>query len=124
MEFSGKIIAVLPERGGVSKSGNEWKTQEYVIENHDQYPKKMCFNIFGADKIVQFNIQLGEELTVFFDIDCREWNGRWFNDLRAWRVERGQAAASQAGAPAAQAAPASAAPVDFSATDEKDDLPF
>lgn len=124
MEFSGKIIAVLPERGGVSKSGNEWKTQEYVIENHDQYPKKMCFNIFGADKIAQFNIQLGEELTVFFDIDCREWNGRWFNDLRAWRVERGQAAASQAGAPAAQAAPASAAPVDFSATDEKDDLPF
>lgn len=127
MEFSGKIIAVLPERGGISKSGNEWKTQEYVIENHDQYPKKMCFNVFGADKIAQFNIQLGEELTVSFDIDCREWNGRWFNDLRAWRVERGQTTGASVGpsdAPAAQAAHVASAPVDFSATDEKDDLPF
>lgn len=65
MEFTGKIIAILQPRGGVSKtSGNEWKAQEYVIENHDQYPKKMCFDIFGADKIEQFNIQMGEELTV------------------------------------------------------------
>ena len=67
MEFTGKIIAILQPRGGVSKtSGNEWKAQEYVIENHDQYPKKMCFDIFGADKIEQFNIQMGEELTVSF----------------------------------------------------------
>ena len=51
MEFTGKIIAILPPRGGVSKtSGNEWKSQEYVIENHDQYPRKMCFDVFGADK--------------------------------------------------------------------------
>ena len=64
MEFTGKIIAILPPRGGVSKtSGNEWKSQEYVIENHDQYPRKMCFDVFGADKIEQFNIQMGEELT-------------------------------------------------------------
>lgn len=65
MEFTGKIIAILPPRGGVSKtSGNEWKSQEFVIENHDQYPRKMCFDVFGADKIEQFNIQMGEELTV------------------------------------------------------------
>ena len=68
MEFTGKIIAILQPRGGVSKtSGNEWKAQEYVIENHDQYPKKMCFDIFGADKIEQFNIQMGEE---FFRRRC------------------------------------------------------
>ena len=71
MEFTGKIIAILPPRGGVSKtSGNEWKSQEYVIENHDQYPRKMCFDVFGADKIEQFNIQMGEELTVSFDVDA------------------------------------------------------
>ena len=89
MEFTGKIIAILQPRGGVSKtSGNEWKAQEYVIENHDQYPKKMCFDIFGADKIEQFNIQMGEELTVSFDIDARQWQDRWFNSIRAWKVER------------------------------------
>ena len=64
MELAGKVIAVLEPRGGVSKTGNEWKVQEYVIETHDQYPKKMCFDVFGADKIAQFNIQAGEELNV------------------------------------------------------------
>ena len=83
MELAGKVIAVLEPRGGVSKTGNEWKVQEYVIETHDQYPKKMCFDVFGADKIAQFNIQAGEELNVFFDVDAREWNGRWFNSIRA-----------------------------------------
>lgn len=125
MELSGKIIAVLPAREGVSKAGNPWKTQEYVLETHDQYPRKMCFNIFGADKIAQFNIQVGEEVTVSFDIDCREWQGRWFNDIRAWKVER--VAATGAPAPAEEPMPfppASATPVDFTAGDEKDDLPF
>lgn len=90
MELAGKVIAVLEPRGGVSKTGNEWKVQEYVIETHDQYPKKMCFDVFGADKIAQFNIQAGEELNVFFDVDAREWNGRWFNSIRAWKVYRGR----------------------------------
>ena len=93
MEFTGKIIAILQPRGGVSKaSGNEWKAQEYVIEDHGQYPRKMCFDVFGADKIEQFNIQMGEELTVSFDIDARQWQDRWFNSIRAWKVERVSAA--------------------------------
>ena len=71
MEFTGKIIAILPQRGGVSKSGNEWKVQEYVIEDHGQYPRRMCFDVFGADKIEQFNIQMGEELTVSFESSAR-----------------------------------------------------
>ena len=78
MEITGKIIQVLPEVGGISKAGNEWKKQEYVLETHDQYPKKVCFQIFGADKIAQAAIQPGEELTVSFDIDSREYQGRWF----------------------------------------------
>ena len=76
-----------PERRSFKTSGNEWKSQEYVIENHDQYPRKMCFDVFGADKIEQFNIQMGEELTVSFDVDARQWNDRWFNSIRAWKVE-------------------------------------
>ena len=66
MEITGRIIAVLPVQGGISKNGNEWKKQEYVLETHDQYPKKVCFQIFGADRIDQAAIQPGEELTVFF----------------------------------------------------------
>ena len=132
MELTGKIIAVLPERGGVSKAGNEWKIQEFVLETQEQYPRKMMFNVFGADRISQFNIQLGETLTVSFDIDSREYNGRWYNDIRAWKVDRNVAAAP--GAPAASAAPASApippiadpfsAAPQMNASNEADDLPF
>ena len=126
MELAGRVIAVLEPKGGTSRNGNEWKVQEYVIETHDQYPRRMCFDVFGDDKIKQFNIQVGEELNVSFDIDAREWQGRWFNSIRAWKVER--VAAPQMGAPEpapeAPFPPASSAPADFAATDEKDDLPF
>ena len=124
MELTGKIIAVLPERGGISKAGNEWKIQEYVLETMEQYPRKMMFNVFGADRIAQFNIQLGETLTVSFDIDSREYNGRWYNDIRAWKVDR-NAAAPAAGAPVPPpvADPFGAAP-QMNASNEADDLPF
>ena len=124
MELEGKVIAVLEPRGGVSKAGNNWKAQEYVIETHEAYPRKMCFDVFGEDKINQFNIQLGEELVVSFDIDAREWQGRWFNSIRAWKVERKDAQQPVPEDSAVPFPPMSAAPVDFSAGDEKDDLPF
>ena len=89
MELAGKVIAVLEARGGVSKTtGNPWKMQDYVIETHEQFPRKMAFTVFGEDKINQFNIQMGEEINVFFDINGREYNGRWSNDIRAWRIDR------------------------------------
>ena len=120
MEITGRIIAVLPVQGGISKNGNEWKKQEYVLETHDQYPKKVCFQIFGADRIDQAAIQPGEELTVFFDIDSREYQGRWFTNISAWKVERPMAAAPQS-APGAMtpenvvpaSAPAASAVPDF-----------
>ena len=135
MELTGKIIAVLPPRSGVSqRSGNNWMTQEYVIEvPGGMYPLKMVFNLFGEDRIKQFNIQPGEELTVAFDIDAREYNGRWFNDIRAFNITRAGAAAPAAqvateATPAAQAfgtqqptaQPFPPAPN----TDEGGDLPF
>ena len=118
MEFTGKIIAILQPRSGTSKNGNEWKVQEYVIENHDQYPRKMCFDVFGADKIEQFNIQMGEELTVSFDIDARQWQDRWFNSIRAWKVERVGTPGMPTPPPAPTAAP------EFISGDSTDDLPF
>ena len=125
MELAGKVIAVLEPRSGVSKTGNEWKVQEYVLETQEQYPRKMCFDVFGADKIAQFAIKIGDQLTVSFDIDAREYNGRWYNSIRAWKVDRVSAqapVAPDAPFPPMNAAPA--APVDFASTDEKDDLPF
>jgi hypothetical protein len=87
-ELSGKIIAVLDQKSGISKTGTSWSVQQYVIETHEQYPKKMCFDVFGEDKISQFNIQIGDELKLFFDVDAREYNGRWYNSFKAWKVEK------------------------------------
>ena len=129
MEFSGKVIAILPVRTGVSKtSGNEWKVQSYVVENHDQYPRRMCFEVFGADKIDQFNIQMGEELNVSFDIDARQWQDKWFNSIRAWKVDRVQAEAPEGQQPVAAdpVPPFAPEPAPFTASDNSamDDLPF
>ena len=129
MELAGKVIAVLEARSGQSKTtGSTWMTQEYVIETHEEFPHRMCFNVFGEDKIKLFNIQVGEELNVSFDVNAREWQGRWFNDLRAWKVERVQTNPSDPQPAPAEAAPQTAAeeaPVSsFEDTDGGDDLPF
>lgn len=131
MELTGKIIHEFNERGGVSnRTGNEWKAKSYVLEVPGEFPRKLVFDVFGADRLQMFNIQVGETLTVYFDIDAHEYNGRWFNDIRAFRVDRGQAApqpspmaAPMAGAPVqAQTAPLAAPP--FEAPSATDDLPF
>lgn len=89
MEITGKIIAVLPANSGTSaRTGNPWMSQTYVIETQGQYPKKLAFDVFGEERIKQFNIQQGEDLTVSFDIDAHEYNGRWFNQIRAFNVEK------------------------------------
>ncbi|MFW5506484.1 MAG: DUF3127 domain-containing protein [Segatella copri] len=96
MEIQGKVIAVLPERSGVSARG-EWKLKTYVIETQEQYPKKMAFDVFGADRIENFGIHLGEVINVSFDIDAHEYQGRYFNQIRAWNVTKvSQQATSQA----------------------------
>ena len=124
MEITGKIIYVGEARGGVSaRTGNSWKTQDFVIETMEQYPRKCMFNVFGEDRLKEFHIQAGEVLTVSFDIDAREYNGRWYNDIRAWRVVRGEVAPAQGAAPAD--IPAPAAPAAPAAVNEpEDDLPF
>ena len=130
MEISGKIIQVLPEQGGVSKtSGKEWKLQAYVLETQEQYPRKVYFEVFGEDRIKANPCQLDDIVTVSFDIESREFNGRWYTSIRAWKIQQGivDAAAPQV-VPAAQPVPAPQANVEtFDAAagvDETTDLPF
>ena len=139
MEFTGRIIKALEPRGGVSsKTGNPWKMQDFVIEDTmGQFPKRMVFNVFGEDNLNRFNIQEGQELTVSFDINAREYNGRWYNDVRVWNVVSAVPAQPMAAQPAA-AQPQVAAPfppadqpaaqpaqASFeTATDDSSDLPF
>ena len=112
-EITGKIIAVLPTRSGTSARGTQWSSQTAVIETHEQYPKRVAFDVLG-DKITEFNLQVGEEVTVSFDINAREYNGKWYNSVNAWQVVRqggqqapvqgGYSTNPQAGAQAAQTA--------------------
>lgn len=139
MEFTGRIIKALEQRTGVSsRTGNPWKMQDFVIEETvGQFPKRMVFNVFGEENLNRFNIQEGQEVTVSFDINAREYNGRWYNDIRAWNVVAATPAAPIVAQPAAQpvAAAQPAAPFPpteqapaqntFEATpNEGDDLPF
>lgn len=86
-EISGQIIAVLPTRSGTSAKGTAWSSQTAVIETREQYPKKVAFDVMG-EKITQFNLRVGEYVTVSYDIDAHEYQGRWFNAVRAWNVVR------------------------------------
>jgi hypothetical protein len=133
MELTGRIIAVLPANSGVSaRTGNPWMSQEYVIEVPGQYPRKCVFRIFGEDRIKQFNIQNGEDITIQFDIDAHEYNGRWFNEIRAYNVVRGQVPPVAGAAPVASPFPPQpdAATSPFPPAQEPsgegsaDDLPF
>ena len=87
MDLTGKIVAVMPAQSGVSqRTGNNWMSQQYVLEVPGMYPKRMVFEVFGEDRIKKFNVQQGQEVTVSFEIDAHEFNGRWFNEVRAWDV--------------------------------------
>ena len=134
MEISGKIIQVLPEQGGVSKtSGKEWKLQAYVLETQEQYPRKVHFEVFGEDRIKANPCQLDDIVTVSFDIESREFNGRWYTSIRAWKIQQGVVtteAAAPVVVPTAAQAPVAApqanvATFDAAAgVDETTDLPF
>jgi hypothetical protein len=97
MELTGKILHVLPEKSGTSARG-AWRKQEYVMEIPGDYPKNVCFMVWG-ERIDQFDIREGQELTVSVDLESREYNGRWYTDVKAWRVapvdQSGRAAGSE-----------------------------
>jgi len=88
LSLQGRIIEVLPTREGISKAGKNWKVQEYVLEVPGTYPKKLFFQIFGEEKINDMHIKQGEILEVFFNVDARKVDQRWYSSINAWRVIR------------------------------------
>jgi len=122
MEIEGKIIQLLPEQSGEGKNG-QWRKREYVLETQDQYPKKICFNLWG-DRIDQFQMKEGDIVKLFFDIESREFNSRWYTDVKGWKIEN--ISNSSAGAPSVD----ENSNVDLSAPEfnapppTEDDLPF
>lgn len=134
MEVSGKIIVALPEVSGTSRAGNAWRKREYVLETQETYPKKIYFSFFG-DRADQYPLAVGDEITLSFDIDSREYNGRWYVEIRPWKAEKKGAAQApvQNFGPAPQmpggyAQPQTGAPVPPPVPDltpsPNDDLPF
>ena len=113
-------------QSGTSKTGNNWQKKEYVLETEDTYPKKIHFDFFG-DRADQYKLSVGQRVKLSFDIESREYNGRWYTSIRGWRAEPADAEqAPMAPAPSAYAAPAApaAAPVPPITATEADDLPF
>ena len=121
MEINGKIIQLLPEVSGESAKG-PWRKQEYIIETDGQYPKKVCFMAW-SDKIDEFAIKEGENLAVSIDIESREYNGRWYTDVKAWKVTRAGAGAGEHDAPYATTHVPNT-PQDESSYQLDDEIPF
>lgn len=86
MEINGKIVQVLNEQTGNGRNG-VWRKRDYVLETKGQYPKKVCVTVWG-DKIDQFGMKVGDEVTAGIEIESREYNGRWYTDVKAWKVDK------------------------------------
>ncbi len=115
MEISGTIITLLPPQSGQGKNG-VWKKQEFILEIPGQYPKKVCLSLWG-EKVDENNIAVGDKITASINIESREYNGRWYTDVRAWKIAKGTGGADR------EAPPASDEPF-IPDTSASDDLPF
>ena len=118
MELTAKLVQVLPLQKGTGKTGNEWRKQDIIVETGGQYPKKVCIAIWG-DKINEKVLQIGNTLNIAFDVESREFNGKWYTDVKAWKVEAaGNTGAIESGNVMDEMPP------DINYSDSKDDLPF
>jgi len=90
MQLTGIIKFVGQLEGGVSKSGNQWQKQGFVVSTNEQYPKDVYFTLFGQERIAAAQLRVNDVVTVDFDITAREYNGRWYNDVSAWKVTKPQ----------------------------------
>jgi hypothetical protein len=113
MEVKGKVIQLLPLQSGMGKKG-QWKKQEFIIETQAQFPKKVCLSAWG-DKVDQYNVAVGDMVTVAVDLESREYNGRWYTEARAWKLEK----TGQQSAP-----PSDEEPFFSQDNSSSDDMPF
>jgi len=115
MDITGKITQLLSAQTGQGKNG-AWKKQEFILETGDTYPKKVCIAVWG-DKIDLNNFKLGSSVDVSFDVESREYNGKWYTDVKAWKVTAAKKEGSQSG-------PAPVQTVSYDDAPQGDDLPF
>jgi hypothetical protein len=89
LDLVGKVVQVLDLQTGTSPKG-DWKKQDFILETEEQYPRKVCIALWG-DRINDIaGINLGVDIiTVSIALESREFNGRWYTDVRAWRIQRG-----------------------------------
>lgn len=130
LNISGIVLNILPLQTGTSKAGNPWQKQDFILETQGQYPRKVCICLFG-DNVAKFPLQVGQSVTASVDIESREFNARWYTDVRAWNVvynDQQSAPATVPTAPTAQPAPTPAkgatAQAPAGAPAAADDLPF
>jgi Domain of unknown function (DUF3127) len=116
MQLTAKLTQLLPLQTGSGKNG-QWKKQDIIVETEGTYPKKVCISIWG-DKINESVLKIGSQLSISFDVESREYNGRWYTDVKAWKVE-------QAGATTDGDKPTTDdVYFDEGGMDSKEDLPF
>lgn len=124
MQLIAKLVQILPLQTGMGKNG-EWRKQDVIVETDGQYPKKVCISIWG-DKASESVLQIGNMLDISFDVESREYNGRWYTDIRAWKVDLAAPAGGMpmpAGVSDYTQQTPPPAPADFGG-DSADDLPF
>jgi len=123
LQVQGKLIQKLPTESGEGRNGR-WEKKQFVIETDDQYPKKICMVLWGDKVSMLEKVTEGDILTVSINIESREFNSKWYTDVKAWRIEKGS---DEGSSPSAQSSPSAAAmptepPADLGLPD--DDLPF
>ncbi len=90
LSVKGKVNQILKAESGVSRAGNEWKKQEFILETDEQFPRKVCFTTFGDKVDLLSGLKAGEEVEVSFNVESREYNGRWFTNVNAWKIDKVQ----------------------------------
>jgi hypothetical protein len=128
LELEGRIVRKLGVQSGTSARG-AWSKQEFVFEYQEgNFPTQVCMNVWGEDKVRELDkYQVGDKVKISFNLSSREYNGRWYTDVRAWRIEPASGYAQPAPEYGAQAVPMSApmpSADDMSSPLSEDDLPF
>ena len=85
LELTGTIVQMLPYEGGTSKAGKEWRKVVFILETQDQYPRKVAISLLN-DNIDKYAIQVGKVVTANLEIESREWNGKWYTEVKAWQL--------------------------------------
>ncbi|MBO6575071.1 MAG: DUF3127 domain-containing protein [Rhodothermales bacterium] len=88
LKLTGTVDQILEEQSGTSQRG-QWRKQDFVLEIPGEYPRKVCITVWG-DNIDRFALKQGERVTASIDLSSREYNGRWYTDVKAWRLERAE----------------------------------